>query len=314
MKLWLGKSLSHMDVGSLFVPLGETVGTTNAVMFGVVLMHYRDAELNVYPNRPPPQGLVNHDHDAPAWWHYRKKDMLYADGFAPKSHRALMPFLMVKQNGPDKFREWEEDFRHIEAYLQSLWPPQYNGAVDQPLANDGKKVFNVTCARCHGTYGENSKWPGKVVPIDEVGTDSVRLTGLSTTHRRNWGRSWFGFYGAPRATGDLDLWIDPVPENARRAWTALEEFGAPLFDLTLGDLSTPGVVFQMGVPPFRIDVATSLTGIEFDDGWREHGVLRVAGLEVPIMSRAALIANKRATARPKDLLDLELLGERSAER
>jgi hypothetical protein len=196
-KLRHGKSLSHMDVGSLFVPLGETVGTTNAVMFGVVLMHYRDAELNVYPNRPPPTGLVNHDHDAPAWWHYRKKTMLYADGFAPKSHRALMPFLMVKQNGPDKFREWEDDFRHIEAYLESLRPPRYTGNIAHELAGQGELVFSRTCARCHGTYDEEPTWPGKVVPINAVGTDPVRLTGLSTSHRHNWGQSWFGFYGAP---------------------------------------------------------------------------------------------------------------------
>lgn len=208
-KPWFGKSLSHMDLGSLFVPLGESVGTTNAVMFGVVLMHYRDADLNVYPNRPPPTGLVNHDHDAPAWWHYRRKQMLYADGFAPKSHRALMPFLMVKQNGPDKFREWEDDFRQIEAYLESLQPPRYSGHVDESLASEGKQIFEVTCARCHGTYGEGSQWPGKVVPIDEVGTDPVRLTGLSIAHRRNWGQSWFGFYGERELVEDPAGYVAP---------------------------------------------------------------------------------------------------------
>jgi mono/diheme cytochrome c family protein len=208
-KLWLGKSLSHMDVGSLFVPLGDTIGTTNAVMFGVVLMHYRDAGLNVYPDRPPPTNLVNHDHDAPAWWHYRTKKMIYADGFAPKSHRALMPFLMVKQNGPEKFREWEDDFRQIEDYLESLAPPAYPGNIERPLADAGELIFHRTCARCHGTYGGRAQWPGKVVPLEEVATDPVRLTALSVAHRRNWGRSWFGFFGERPVVEDPVGYVAP---------------------------------------------------------------------------------------------------------
>jgi hypothetical protein len=118
-----------------------------------------------------------------------------------------------------------------------------------------------------------------------------------------------GFYGTPRATGDFDLFVEPTPENARRVMAALEEFGAPLFDLTLDDLSRPGVVFQMGVPPYRIDLNTELTGVTFEECWRDRGVARVEGLELPVIARAAMVRNKRATGRPKDLLDLELLGE-----
>ena len=68
-------------------------------------------------------------------------------------------------------------------------------------------------------------------------------------------------HGAPRATGDLDLWVRPTPENARRVWQALEAFGAPLHELTLGDLSRPDVVFQIGLVPQRIDILTSITGV-----------------------------------------------------
>jgi hypothetical protein len=118
-----------------------------------------------------------------------------------------------------------------------------------------------------------------------------------------------GFYGAPRATGDFDLYVEPTPENARRVMAALEEFGAPLFDLTLDDLSRPGVVFQMGVPPYRIDLNTELTGVTFDECWEGHAVAHVEGLELPVIAREAMIRNKRATGRPKDRLDLELLGE-----
>lgn len=82
-----------------------------------------------------------------------------------------------------------------------------------------------------------------------------------------------------------------------------------MHDLSLADLSRPGVVFQMGAPPFRIDLATELTGITVVEAWSEHATVLVAGLTVPIIGRAAMIRNKRATGRPKDLLDLRLLGE-----
>ncbi len=83
-----------MDAGSLFVPLGGSNGTTNAVIFGVMLLAKRDADLNVRQENPSPE-LVHHDHDAPPWWHFKKKKHLYIDGFAPKGHRPLMQFLLV---------------------------------------------------------------------------------------------------------------------------------------------------------------------------------------------------------------------------
>lgn len=118
-----------------------------------------------------------------------------------------------------------------------------------------------------------------------------------------------GYWAQPRATGDFDLFVEPTSENAARVFAALEDFGVPLFDLTEEDLRTPGVVFQMGVPPYRIDLATELTGISFEEAWSEHAVVSHAGLELPLIGRAAMIRNKRATGRPKDLLDLQLLGE-----
>lgn len=118
-----------------------------------------------------------------------------------------------------------------------------------------------------------------------------------------------GFWAQPRATGDFDLFVEPSPENAARVFSALREFGAPLFDLTETDLATPGVVFQMGVPPYRIDLATELTGISFAEAWDGHAMVAHAGLELPFIGRAAMIRNKRATGRPKDLLDLQLMGE-----
>ena len=116
-------------------------------------------------------------------------------------------------------------------------------------------------------------------------------------------------HGAPRATGDLDLWVRPTPENAGRVWRALEAFGAPLHDLTLDDLSRPDVVFQIGIVPQRIDLLTSITGVTFDEASRNRVIVEIEGLEVPVLGRADLIRNKRAVGRARDLADIEDLGE-----
>jgi len=118
-------------------------------------------------------------------------------------------------------------------------------------------------------------------------------------------------HGVPRATGDLDVWIEPTPENARHVWHALLQFGAPLADIgiAVADLEQPDMVVQIGVPPRRIDVLTGVTALDFENAWRERLVVPVGTLSVPFLGRAALIRNKRATARLKDLADLEALGE-----
>lgn len=119
-------------------------------------------------------------------------------------------------------------------------------------------------------------------------------------------------HGVPRGTQDLDLWIDPDHDNAGRVWRALAVFGAPRPSLgvTLEDLERPGVVIQLGLPPNRIDILSTLTGLgNFADVWVGRVEHVMAGLRVPFIGRAALIANKQATGRRKDLADLEALGE-----
>jgi mono/diheme cytochrome c family protein len=189
------KAFSHMDVGSLLLPLGTTNGTTNAVIFGVALMRHRDPDLSIV-QRPPRFDLVHHDMDAPAWWHYSRRKSLYADGFAPKGHRILMQFLLVKENGPEKFQEWEDDFRGIESWIESLEPPQWTGGIDLGLADRGRAVFAEHCASCHGTHGPDGVYPDRIVPIEEVGTDRVRLESLTAQERGQLNDSWFGHYGA----------------------------------------------------------------------------------------------------------------------
>ena len=114
-------------------------------------------------------------------------------------------------------------------------------------------------------------------------------------------------HGTPRATGHLDIWIQATPENAARVLQALKTFGAALFDLSLDDLSRPDTVFQIGMPPSRIDVLTSISGVDFDDAWARRLEIRVGDLGVPVIGRSDFIANKKASGRPKDLLDIELL-------
>jgi len=114
-------------------------------------------------------------------------------------------------------------------------------------------------------------------------------------------------HGLPRATGDIDVWIRPTPENAERAFRALKRFGAPLHDLTSLDFSREGTVFQIGVAPRRIDLLTAIDAVSFDEAWPERASVTVGALAVPVIGRAALIKNKKATGRTRDLADAEQL-------
>jgi mono/diheme cytochrome c family protein len=143
--------------------------------------------------------------DAPAWWHYRRRKSLYADGFAAKGHRMLMQFLLVKENGPERFRAWEEEFRDIEAWIAGLEPPRWPGPVDAALAERGREVFARHCAECHGTGGPDGDYPERLVPIAEVGTDRVRLDSLSRRERGDLNASWFGHFGAAAKAAPVDL-------------------------------------------------------------------------------------------------------------
>lgn len=116
-------------------------------------------------------------------------------------------------------------------------------------------------------------------------------------------------HGTPRATGDIDIWVRPTAANAERVWTALEAFGAPLRNLTRADLQTEGVVFQIGIAPNRIDILTRITGVDFAAAWSNRMDIQLEGRTIPVLGKAELIANKKATGRAKDLGDVELLEE-----
>ncbi len=208
-KLRLGKPLARMEVGSLFMPLGSTNGTTNAVMFGVALMAFRDPELNIMRRRIPPP-MIHHDMDAPPWWHFHRKKNLYIDGFAQKGSRPLMQFMLVEQNGPEKFAEWEREFQDVFAYLESLRPPPYDGLIDRALAENGRIAFERVCSECHGTYGlDGGEYPERMVSLAEVGTDPVRLRALNREHRRAYHESWFGKFGETDVVLEPDGYVAP---------------------------------------------------------------------------------------------------------
>lgn len=114
-------------------------------------------------------------------------------------------------------------------------------------------------------------------------------------------------HGRPRATGDLDVWVDASPHNAARIVEALKAFGAPMSEISEADFATPGVVYQIGIPPGRIDILTELTGLTFEDAWPDRLRGRFGEIEVDFIGRDAFVRNKRATGRAKDLGDIETL-------
>ena len=114
-------------------------------------------------------------------------------------------------------------------------------------------------------------------------------------------------HGKPRATGDIDIWVKPSATNADRVYAALQSFGAPLEELTVEDLSSPDMVFQMGLPPRRIDVLTEITGVDFADAWPNRIETKFGEVTVPVLGVDDVIKNKRATGRTRDLADVEEL-------
>lgn len=119
------------------------------------------------------------------------------------------------------------------------------------------------------------------------------------------------FHAEPRFTRDLDVWIEASAENARRAYKALRAFGAPVRELSSDDLAETGRVLQIGVPPNRIDIVTSIDGVEFEAAWGNRVETTYGQERIYVIGKPELIANKRTCGRPQDLLDLERL-ERSS--
>jgi len=167
-------------------------GTSEASNFAVYLMQFRDAELRY---RLPPLKFSLCEtlcEDIPAWWHLRRKQTIYHLGIADsRSIRTLMPFLLIPGNSAEYIKQRESDFSDIRAFLLSLKAPRYPYTIDAAKAREGEALFQGHCARCHGTYGPDGRYPNKLVPLEVVGTDATLARAFAPEGVEHYLGSWF---------------------------------------------------------------------------------------------------------------------------
>jgi hypothetical protein len=114
-------------------------------------------------------------------------------------------------------------------------------------------------------------------------------------------------YTRPRATGDIDLWVEASPDNARRVFSALVSFGAPLEDVSETTFAETDIVFQIGIAPIRIDILTGIDGVSFDEAWPNRTPAMIGTVPTHVIGRSDLKRNKAAAGRPQDLADIARL-------
>ncbi len=192
----LYEELSALDGlgGKSPFPFSNVRGTTEAGAMTVYLYEFREPDLSLRTqgklNLGPPHDLCE---DVPAWWLLKKKKTMYWTGSThARSVRALMQFMLTPLNSAEHIKRHEADFADIQAYLLSLEPPKYPFPIDERLAARGKELFVQTCARCHGTYGPEGKYPNKIVDLETIGTDPNRAHAFTEGAYDYFLRSWFG--------------------------------------------------------------------------------------------------------------------------
>jgi mono/diheme cytochrome c family protein len=178
--------------GKLPFTFSNSRGTSEAGGMAVFLLSFRNPDLS---QRFLPLDLGLRDdlcEDVPAWWLLKKKRTMYHTGTGnARSVRSLMQFMLVPGNDLATMEREEPAFRDLQAYLLSLEAPKYPYPIDRGLAKRGEVLFNKSCARCHGTYGEDWTYPNKIVPVEVVGTDPTRFRGFSARMYAHYNRSWF---------------------------------------------------------------------------------------------------------------------------
>ena len=155
-------------------------------------------------------------------------------------------------------------------------------------------------------------WRSFAANTMEVQPDFRDLLALLNEHKVEYlivGGYALAFHGAPRFTGDIDIFVRPDSENASRVLDALSAFGFRFPNLTADDFTNPNKVVQLGVPPVRIDIIMSLSGVSWDEAEaaKEPGIF--GDVPVSYIGRREYIKNKRSAGRKKDLADIEALGE-----
>ncbi len=171
-------------------------GSTNAVVIEVLNYVRLNPEV-LLQVLVQPDMLQHHDMNAPAWWTTKHKERLYIDGFAPKTPRQNMPFARNTEqwDWEARWQALEPTFVHIFQYIEEVTAPEYPWEIDRSLAARGQRLFEQTCAECHGTHDEEVNFPGRIIPISEIGTDPVRLTAVSRPNREWNNNRWMQYHG-----------------------------------------------------------------------------------------------------------------------
>ncbi len=118
------------------------------------------------------------------------------------------------------------------------------------------------------------------------------------------------FYTEPRYSKDIDIWVKPDIDNAKRVYKALAKFGAPLKGMSVEDFTKEAMVYQIGLSPVRIDIIMGIKGLDFDYAWQRRTMSKYADIAINIIGLAELKEAKLASKRPQDLLDVERLNKR----
>jgi hypothetical protein len=211
----IGVGNAALDLQGLFDDLGAAAalpftypmrfshvrGTIDPVSPVAFLIGFRDADMKLQK----PVRLDYFDNvcsDPPAWWLIKKKKTRdWTGGIDARSMRIDMVNLLNPFNGPDHIKKHASTFVDIHEFLLSIEAPRFPFAIDRSLAQEGARVFEQTCARCHGTYGPNGKYPNKIVPLKTIGTDATLAEAVSGKNMEHFNRSWLaqekGPDGAP---------------------------------------------------------------------------------------------------------------------
>jgi mono/diheme cytochrome c family protein len=183
---------SGAPTGLLPFTFSRVRGTSEAGAFAVFLLSYREPNLDLTFERHDFGLRDDLCEDPPAWWLLKKKETMYHTGTSnAKSVRSIMQFMLSPTNSRVVIEREESTFADIQAYLFSLEAPKYPFAIDRSLADQGRTLFQKTCAKCHGTYVPGAEYPNKIVPIDAIGTDRTRFAGFSERVGDFYNTSWF---------------------------------------------------------------------------------------------------------------------------
>lgn len=206
-KSYVGLGNTTLDIHALFEELGaasgspvklpfqfsQVRGTSEAGAFAVYLLALRKPDLSLTDDVKD-LGLYDDScEDVPAWWLLKKKQTMYHVGSADAaSVRSIMQFMMHPLTTAKEFEKAEATFKDIRQYILSIDAPKYPFAVDAKKAAAGKGVFEKTCAKCHGTYGDKPTYPNKVVKLADIGTDRKRAENIGAKFAEAYNASWFG--------------------------------------------------------------------------------------------------------------------------